>query len=58
MIMKKIDYNTYTYKGYVASYFPHPKLYGNYEIYDEYENFICRQITLKDCEEYIDFIIK
>lgn len=55
--MKKIDFDTYSYKGYEIMLYSHPKLYGKYEIYKG-DKFICRALTLSDAKIKINEDIK
>lgn len=54
------DFDDKEYKGFVISKFPHPQLYGNYEIHHKKSgDFIDRTVTIKEAKELInDYIIK
>jgi len=55
-IIEKIM-NDQTYKGYNIYFAPHPKLFGNYEIFKE-ENFVSRAKNLKEAKQKINSILK
>ena len=51
-IIKKIEINYYTFKGFDIYEAIHPMLYGKYEIYKD-EIFIARALNLKDVRKII-----
>jgi len=47
----------FIYKDCLVCYLPHPKLYGNYEIYDN-DKFVCRVTTKAEAKKEINKYLK